>query len=73
MDGRPESIGTSLTSGAPTAQRSSAIWRARSPTETMLVTPDGVQAPYFTAQLTDKNARTFLRDNGEYINSVDRQ
>lgn len=67
MDGRPGSVGTSFGSGVVTAQRSNAMGQARSPTEKILVTPDVVQAPHFTDQLTDQNAQTFLRHYYEYM------
>lgn len=41
--------------------------------ETVLVTPNGVQALYFTAALTDQNAWAFLRDYEEYVVSLEQR
>lgn len=46
--------------------------RAHSPVETMVVTPDGTEAPFFIVTFTEQHAREFLRNYDEYITSVDR-
>lgn len=67
-----KTAGNQFTSSVPTARQSNPTRRTHSPTETTLVPPAGVQAPYCPANLTDQNARTFLRDYGEYVTYVER-